>query len=48
MKICAKNAHAFETLKYVFDSSTHPDNDDLENEERDNAFLKWSHCNIDG
>ena len=47
MKMCAKSAHAFETLKYVFDSSAHPVANVLENKEREMAFVDWCHCYID-
>ena len=47
MKMRAKSAHAFETLKYVFDSSAHPVDNVLENTEREIAFLDWCHCFID-
>ena len=38
--------HAFETLKYVFDSSAHPIAGVLENKEREMAFVDWCHCYI--
>ena len=43
MKVRAKDASAFETLKYVFDSSMR----DLVDDERDGAFIDWCHYGIE-
>ena len=43
MKVRAKDASAFETLKYVFISSMR----DLVDNERDGAFIDWCHCGIE-
>ena len=47
MKVCAKGTSAFETLKYVFDSSMHPEENVLVNKEREDAFIDWCHCDIE-
>ena len=47
MTVRANSTHAFETLKYVFDISVHQDDNDLEDEERESAFVDWTFSNIE-